>query len=319
MNSHAENIAIFLQTPQLRSLTMSDRQATRLAALLPHCKVVHCHSEPEFVQALPEAAIALTWIFRQEWFALAPQLRLVSTPAAGKDYFSVEWPAGIEHWNGAFHGRIMAESAVGMILGMCRGILPACTTFRNIAWPRPQIDAICGTLYGSTVAICGFGRIGRAIGERLKPFGVRMFGISAHHGHTPPEYFTDGDILATGEELPRLLPLVDHLVLVMPRTAQTDGFLSRRRLAMLKRGATVCNLGRGNAIDEQALCEALQSGHLAGACLDVAATEPLDDASPLRHCPNLWITPHSSAFTAQYMDFYIDELVGRLSSYFLKA
>lgn len=305
-------IAAYLQSPGILSLTMQDAQAQRLQRLLPQHRIVQCHSETEFIRTLPEATIALTWIFRQEWFALAPQLRLVSTPAAGKDYFQVQWPAGIAHWNGAFHGRIMAESAVGMLLAMCRGILPASTTYGDQPWPRHEIDLVSRTLYGSNVAICGFGHIGRAIGERLKPFGCRLFGISAHEHHDPPAYFSGSDQLLTVDALDSILPAADHLVLVLPRTPQTDGLLSRQRLALLPPHATVSNLGRGNAVDESALCEALRKRRLGGACLDVTAEEPLPAQSPLRNCPNLWITPHSSAFTHRYMELYEDELVQRL-------
>ncbi len=307
-------IAIFLQRPGLISLTMSDAQAQHLAELLPDCRIIQCHDEAEFIAALPQSDIVLTWTFRQEWFDLAPKLRLVSTPAAGKDYFTVEWPNGIAHWNGSFHGRIMAESAVGMLLGMCRGILSACTTYRNDAWPRTQIDAMSTTLFGSTVTICGFGNIGRTIGKCLKPFGVRIIGVCAHAGHDAPEYFTEDDCIITTDCVDSVLPSTDHLILVMPRTAQTDGFLSRERLKLLPAHATVSNLGRGNAIDEAALCDALNNGALAGACLDVTALEPLPANSPLRQCRNLWITPHSSAFSHRYMDYFAEEFAQRLKS-----
>lgn len=107
-----ENIITYLVNPETISLNMTDAQARRLAEMVDDASVVNCHSESEFLQALPSATIVCTWFFRQEWFALAPRLWLLSTPAAGKDYFSVEWPEGIEHWNGSFHGELMAESAV---------------------------------------------------------------------------------------------------------------------------------------------------------------------------------------------------------------
>lgn len=306
-------LVVNLDFPGLVSLTMSARQVMRLAEKLPGWRVVACHSQEELMAALPQATGILTWEFRQEWFSLAPKLKLVATPAAGKDYFSVEWPAHIRHWNGTYHGELMAESAVGMLLGMCRGILPAVTTYRDRSWPRQEVDKIIRPLRGSRVVICGFGNIGKRIGAMLKPFGVFITGVSRHKPEAP-SYFGDGDHCATVEELPEILPTTDHLVLVLPRSVESDNFLNKQRLALLPAHATVSNLGRGNAIDESALIHALTSGALAGACLDVTQVEPLPADSPLRQCPNLWITPHSSAFGANYMDLYIDEIVPMLAN-----
>ena len=86
------NIVSYLVSPGIRTLTMTDRDASYLESLLDvDAHVVNCHDEPEFLASLPGADIVLTWVFRQEWFSLAPRLRLVSTPAAGKDYFSVQF------------------------------------------------------------------------------------------------------------------------------------------------------------------------------------------------------------------------------------
>lgn len=307
----ARTLLILLQH-ELGSFRMDDPQAERLARLLPSWRVVNAHAEAEFLQVLSEATAVCCWTFRQEWFELAPKLRVVSTPAAGKDYFSVQWPPGVEHWNGGFHGALMAETAVGMLLAMTRGLLLAVSSYRDNPWPRPELDARMRPLAGSRVTICGFGRIGRRIGELLHGFGVKIWGVSAHE-HPAPEYFGAEDECFTVEKLDGLLPATDHLVLVLPRTPDTDGLLDARRLALLPPHATVSNLGRGNAIAEEALVDALSSGNLGGACLDVQATEPLPADSPLRRCPNLWLFPHSSALSPNYMDLYADEIAGRLT------
>lgn len=307
------NIVSYLVSPGIRTLTMTDRDASYMESLLDvDAHVVNCHDEPEFLASLPGADIVLTWVFRQEWFSLAPRLRLVSTPAAGKDYFSVQWPEGVDHWNGEFHGEFMAETAVGMILGMARGILPAVTTYADNPWPRHEIDSIAQPLRESTVTICGFGKIGRECGRLLKAFDAKIQGVSRQL-HEAPDYFTSEDGCHTAEEIDRLLPITDHLLLVLPRTQETDRFLDARRIGLLPEHATVTNIGRGNAIDEDALVKALESGRLAGAALDVTATEPLPGSSPMRRCRNLWITPHSSAFNEHYMERYAEEFASRLN------
>ncbi len=308
-----ETIVIYLVSPGIVTLTMEDHQAVSLAAQLGDATVINCHSEEEFLVALPKATVVCTWVFKQEWFAMAPKLWLVSTPAAGKDFFSVEWPAGMEHWNGSFHGEFMAETAVAMILGMTRGLLQTVTTFAADPWPRSQVDAIARPLRGSRVTICGFGSIGRWTGKLLKPFGVHIWGVSQHSGHTVPEFFDSEDALMTTDQVDELLPQTDHLLLVLPRSAETNDFLDARRLALLPSHATVTNIGRGNAIDEEALVAVLSSGKLAGACLDVTAVEPLPADSPMRKCPNLWIMPHASTFSHSYLDAYAKEFAKRLT------
>ena len=305
-------LLIFLQH-ELASFRMEPSQAERLARLVPGWRVQNAQTAEEFLSALPGATAVATWRFRQEWFGLAPSLRVVSTPAAGKDYFSVEWPDGVESWNGSFHGALMAETAVGMLLGMTRGLLPAVTIHRDNPWPRPELDKRMRPLANSRVTICGFGHIGRHLGKLLAAFHAKLWGISLHP-HPAPEYFGPEDKCFTAEKLDALLPKTDHLVLLLPRTPETDNFLSARRIALLPRHATVSNLGRGNAIDEDALVDALAQQRLGGACLDVQSTEPLPATSPLRSCPNLWLFPHSSALSPNYMDLYADELAMRLNS-----
>ena len=305
------NIAVFLELKDISALSMSRQQFDRLSGLRPDWHFTRCTTVEEFLAALPDAHAALTWTFRQEWFSLASALRCISTPAAGKDYFTVEWPAGVTSLNGTFHGRLMGESAVAMVLAMTRGLLPAVTTYRDNPWPRREIDAIARPPAGSTVTICGFGSIGRYAGKMFKSFGVTINGVSRSR-HPAPEYFTAGDRCLTIDELEQVLPVTDHLLLVLPRSPETDNFLSAHRLELLPPHATVTNLGRGNAVDEAALVAALTRGRIAGACLDVTAVEPLPADSPLRSCPNLWITPHSSAFAPNYMDLYADEIIPRL-------
>ena len=96
--------------------------------------------------------------------------------------------------------------------------------------------------------------------------------------------------------------------LCLPGTEGTDRLIDRRRLALLPPTATLCNVGRGNALDEEALVAALRGNRLAGASLDVFREEPLPLPSPLRTCPNLWLMPHASAIAPDYLDLFVAEL-----------
>jgi phosphoglycerate dehydrogenase-like enzyme len=290
-----------------------ERHAAQLASAIPGLEVRVCRTEADFVAALPEAQIALVWRFRQEWVPHAYNLRLLVTPAAGRDYFDIDLPSCVTVAYGQFHGGIMGETVVGMLLAMCRGILPAADLQRDHLWPRGEVAPTMRRLRGSHVVILGFGHIGRHIGHLLKPFGVRLTGVRRRKT-PPPPFFGSGDRLATLAELDEVLPAADHLVLCLPGTPETDGILDRRRLGLLRPTATLCNVGRGNAIDEEALAEALRSGRLAGACLDVFRVEPLPADSPLRACPNVWLMPHASAIAPDYLDLFVDELAQRWHS-----
>ena len=104
------------------------------------------------------------------------------------------------------------------------------------------------------------------------------------------------------------------MCLCLPSGPETDRLLDARRLALLRPTAFLCNFGRGNLVDEDALCAALRAGRLAGAVLDVFREEPLPADSPLRAAPNLWLLPHASAFSPDYVDLYFEELAPFLAS-----
>ena len=306
-----KHISINIRHPLVDYWELKQEQAKPLQAAFPTAAITICKSTAEFESILPEADVCMVWNFRQEWFAKASHLRVVSTPAAGKDYFHVTPPATVEMMYGGYHGRIIAESVCGMLLGMCRGLIPAVTKFACDEWPREALFPYQKSLHGTNVAILGFGKIGQRIGRLLKPFGVRIFGMRRSI-EMRPEWLDENDVLFTPAELDDLLPQIDHIILALPRSSETDNLLDMRRLSIVKPGATLINIGRGNAIDEEALCAVLKSGRLSGAFLDVFKEEPLPMDSPLRNCPNLWRLPHASAVAPDYLDLYVAELIPRL-------
>ena len=285
----------------------TDDQVARFERQLPEQAdrpVVACRSEGEFLARLPEATAVFVWTFRQEWFALAPRLRHLCTPAAGRDYFKVVPPPEVTLHYGSFHGGIMGETALACVLGWCHGILPFADAMKDgPGWPRVEMARRGRRLFGATVLVLGFGAIGRAFARMAAPFGPRIIGVT----RTPhPELCAEfpGATLATVDELDALLPQADHVVCFLPSGPETDNLLDRRRLALLRPGAVLYNFGRGNVVDEAALAEALSSGRLGGAVLDVFKAEPLPADSPLRRAPNCWLYPHASAFAPDYLDLY---------------
>ena len=266
--------------------------------------VRRCETEAEFLSLLPEASAVFVWTFRQEWFARAPKLRHLCTPAAGRDYFRVVPPPQVAMHYGTFHGAIMAETALGALLACSHGLLPFASAMRRDGggetWPRREIMLRSRRLAGQTVAILGFGRIGRAFGALVKPFGATVIGVRRSPAPDPEA----ADRVLPASEIDEILPLADHLASFLPSGPETEKLLGARRLAMMKPGAFLYNFGRGNLLDEEALAAALRRNALAGAVLDVFREEPLPADSPLRDAPNCFLYPHASAFAPDYLDLY---------------
>jgi phosphoglycerate dehydrogenase-like enzyme len=303
-------ILIYLQS-DIPCFQPTDEQVRRFDALLPECAdrpVRACRTEAEFVSLLPEATAVFVWTFRQDWFALAPRLRHLCTPAAGRDYFKVTPPPEVTMHYGSFHGAIMGETALGCLLAWCHGLLPFAGTMKadgGSPWPRLEMARHGRRLAGSSVTILGYGHIGRIFARMLVPFGAKVTGVTrTPHPELADEAAALGVALATADRLDALLPATDHLVCFLPSGAATTNLLDARRLALLRRGAALYNFGRGNLIDEAALAEALARGRLGAAVLDVFKVEPLPADSPLRRAPNCWLYPHASAFAPDYLDLY---------------
>lgn len=305
-------IAIHLRHPFVACWQMTPTQAVKLSDLLPDYEIKLCEKRDDFLIELKDASIAITWNFRQEWLALAPNLKIIATPAAGKDYFTIQLPPHIHSWNGHFHGELIAETAGGALLGMCRGLFTANSTLAAKNWPQTEISWQQSTLRGSRVLILGFGRIGQCIGKMLKPFRAHISGMRRNLNLPAPEWFTPDDQIFDETGLDDRLPQADHLILCLPRSPETNLMLNRRRIALLPPHATISNFGRGNAIDTDALSEALHQQRLKAAFLDVFPEEPLPEDSPLMSCPNLWRLPHLSAVAPDYLDLFIADFVNQL-------
>lgn len=138
---------------------------------------------------------------------------------------------------------------------------------------------------GSTALVVGFGNIGGEFAKRYRALGGRVIGVKRTPSPKP-------DGLYTMEELDGLLPGADVVTLSLPETPGTKGLFGAERLARMKEGAVLVNVGRGTAVDTDALCAALTSGHLLGAALDVTDPEPLPADHPLWGIPSALITPH---------------------------
>jgi phosphoglycerate dehydrogenase-like enzyme len=176
-------------------------------------------------------------------------------------------------------------------------------------WKRlPEIDTLASEhkwdptygreVDGLTLGIAGLGAIGRQVARRARALGMTVLAQrrSARPGDTDP----DVDELFGPGDLPEVLRRSDAVVAALPETADTIGLFDAKLFAEMPPGSLFVNVGRGSAVVEPALIEALQTGHLAGAAIDVASVEPLPPESPLWAAPNLLISPHSATAPAKF-------------------
>ena len=146
-------------------------------------------------------------------------------------------------------------------------------------------------LYGCNVTVIGMGDIGGRYAYLCHAMGATVSGVVRSQRAGKPEYISK---LFTTGQVDEAIQDADIVALALPGTGETAGILSRQRLANMKKGALIVNVGRGSAIDQDALIELLASGHLGGAGLDVTTPEPLPRDNPLWDMPNVIITPHTS-------------------------
>jgi len=282
-------------------------QLAALAARLPGHELVSVGSEQELLAALPGAEAAVVWRFGRAWYPLAPKLRHLFTPSAGREPFEVEPSAPVQHHFGRFHGAIMAESLLAMLSFLNRRLGDALAAQHRQSWDRSPFSG-CRRLHGQVVSIIGFGAIGQRCAQLLSALGMRVYGL--RRDMSQPSPFATR--LFTPEQLPEALAEADHVVCVLPGDTGTSKLIDAQAIARMKASACVYNIGRGNSIDTEALGRALREGRLAGAFLDVQPDEPLPPGSPLWSVPNLYLTPHASAISVEYLDLYFDELAREL-------
>ena len=169
------------------------------------------------------------------------------------------------------------------------------------------------SVWGSRILVLGLGNIGTMFAERVKALGAHVIGMK----RTPGEKPDCVDELYTIDRLDEILPTVDAVCMSLPSTAATQGILSAARINAMKPGAYVVNVGRGSAIDQTALTEALNSGRLGGAALDVTVPEPLPADDPLWTAKNCILTPHiAGGYFLPQTEVYVHEIMlSNLRSY----
>ncbi len=223
----------------------------------------------------------------------APKLRVIARAGAGLDNVDTATAKarGIEVVNSPnANTRAVAEHTLGLMLALARHLPEADYSLKHGQWKK---SALLGTgIYGKTLGIIGFGRIGREVAQRALAFGMHV--LVNQHRRTP-ELDLEGDVQAV--DLLDLLKRADIITIHVPLRPETIGMIGKKELSIIKKGAYVINTARGGIIDEQALLETLDSGRVAGAALDVFSEEPAVNSAVVQH-PRVLATPHIAASTS---------------------
>lgn len=230
--------------------------------------------------------------------ASAPRLRVIGRAGIGVDNIDIEaaTKAGVLVVNAPRANTVSAaEHTMGLILAQARNIPQADSALRTGSWDRKRYRGV--ELYGKTLGIVGLGRIGVLVAERAASFGMQLIGYDPYV--VPARAERVGVRLVA--DLRELCATSDLITVHLPKTHETEGLFDADLFAVMKDGVRIVNASRGGIIDEDALGEAVRSGKVAGAALDVFAEEPLT-GGPLLDLPQVVLTPHLGASTQEAQD-----------------
>lgn len=208
---------------------------------------------------------------------------------------------------GGIHAGPLAEFSLFGLLAFSRGLPRLQADQRAHHWDHYPV----AELHGGTVLIVGLGRIGAEIARLARAFGMHVIGVN-RKGHSDSPHVEE---VHPSQALEALLPRADAIVITLPLTEETQGMIDAAAIDRMKPGAILVNVGRGGVIDESALVHALRAGRLAGAALDVFATEPLAAESPLWELPNVVLSPHTAALSVHEDERIIELFVENLRRY----
>lgn len=278
-----------------------------LTLLEPHCEIRHWDEK----NAIPEETL-FDWLqdaeglfmtghgikVNSELLSHAPNLRVIAQAAAGFDNTDIAacTKSGVPFSNTP--GVVVestADIAFGILLSAARRIHEGWNWVRSGNWERAELP-FGVALYGKTLGIVGLGRIGAAVAKRAQASGMRVIYNDCVRRKD------EADLNVTYAEFDDLLASADFILVMAPLTPENRGMFGAAQFARMKPSAYFVNSARGELVDTNALCDALQHGKIAYAALDVVDPEPLPARHPLLSLPNLLITPHIGTATNETRD-----------------
>ena len=269
------------------------------------------------IERLQGARVAISnkVVLNAQTLAASPDLKLILVAATGTNNVDLEAARaqGITVANCQGYGTpSVAQHTLGLLLALATRLVDYNKAVADGQWQQSKqfclLDFPIVELEGKTLGLFGHGELGSAVAKLAEAFGMRVL-----IGQIPGRPARAGRLA-----LDELLPQVDALTFHCPLTEHTRNFIGARELALLKPGAFVVNTARGGMIDEQALADALRSGHLGGAATDVLSVEPPRDGNPLlaADIPRLIITPHSAWGSREARQRIVGQLAQNAEAFF---
>ena len=269
------------------------------------------------IERLQGASVAISnkALLNAQTLAACPDLKLILVAATGTNNVDLEAARalGITVANCQGYGTpSVAQHTLGLLLALATRLVDYNKAVADGQWQQAKqfclLDFPIVELEGKTLGLFGHGELGSAVAKLAEAFGMRVL-----IGQIPGRPARAGRLA-----LDELLPQVDALTFHCPLTEHTRNFIGARELALLKPGAFVVNTARGGMIDEQALADALRSGHLGGAATDVLSVEPPRDGNPLlaADIPRLIITPHSAWGSREARQRIVGQLAQNAEAFF---
>ncbi|MEO5840982.1 MAG: D-2-hydroxyacid dehydrogenase [Acidimicrobiales bacterium] len=270
--------------------------ADAVAVEVPELEVVVAElgADPRPVLANASAVFGM---LTPDLLAATPHLRWLQAPAAAPPpsfFFPelVDHPVVVTNLRGVYRDNL-ANHIMAFVLSFARALPRYATAQSNAQWHRDLDDIGIVDLGATTMLLVGVGEVGAATAARARAFGIRVVGVD-----TLPERVRADvvDELHHLDQLDRLLPEADWVVLTVPHTPVSEGMMHASRFAAMKETAHLINIGRGETVRLDDLTAAIERGAIGGAALDVSEIEPLPSDHPLWQFPNVIITPHVAGF-----------------------
>ena len=254
---------------------------------------------------LQYAEVMFTLSLRAQQFGAAKQLRWIHAPTAAVHQFM--FPELIDSDvvltnSTEVHGPVVAEHVIALVFALAKKIPQAALFQRKRVWGQEGMwneGQHLKEIGGATLGLIGVGSIGHRVAQMASGLGMRVIAVREHVEKGRPERV---EVVFSPAELGALLGQSDYVVVAAPQLPSTTRLIDAPRLAMMKPGAFLINVGRGPLVDEGALADALRSRRIAGAALDVFEHEPLPSDSPLWELDGLLITPHTAGLTEKLWD-----------------
>jgi phosphoglycerate dehydrogenase-like enzyme len=275
---------------------MDDERRAELERAAPNVRVLSGLSPEEALARAEEVHGADARYATPEFLAAATELRWLQAMSAGVErYLGVdglaERPEIVLTNMAGVHGPAIADHVFALLLALTRDLRGVLDSARGSRWETTAGPLAPSALEGRTLFVVGLGGIGNEVARRGRGFGMHVL-ATRRTGGTAPEWV---DELGGPQDLERFLARADVVVICLPLTDETRGLFDARAFEATKPGALLINVGRGAVVDTDALLEALESGRVAGAGLDVTDPEPLPPEHPLWTLPQVVITPHCAS------------------------